>query len=172
MKLKLDYAYDNYDHLSEEEKQFLEEWYIRICKNDFNHDSCKQKIKNFIDSNKREDDVLRFLNKMNYNQWDFMDKDRDYIYIGNHTCNPDIINKYTNKTLEVKGNKRLTDDTPYVLFRTNHIDNVYQTDFRGADYVVVVNKDLMRFINMEKPIRKLDEHHYVAQLEAFTYYLI
>ena len=77
MKLKLDYAYDNYDHLSEEEKQFLEEWYIRICRNDFNHDSCKQKIKNFIDSNKREEDVLRFLNKMNYNQWDFILKPID-----------------------------------------------------------------------------------------------
>lgn len=192
MKLKLDYVYDNFEKLSYEEMKFVSDWYRGIAKNDFTrfmekHDkdnlddeerekllacAIKRKVKAFIDSNKREDDVLRFLNKMNYNQWDFMDKDRDYIYISNHTCNPDIINKYTNKTLEVKGNKRLTDDTPYVLFRTNHIDNVYQTDFRGADYVVVVNKDLMRFINMEKPIRKLDEHHYVAQLEAFTYYLI
>ena len=187
-KLKFTYVYDNFEKLSYEEKKFVSSWYRRVAKNDFTrfmekHDkgiiddeerekllacAIKRKVKAFIDSNDIEKRVLDYINMFN-NCFKFMDDDKEYMYLGKYTCKPDIVNIENGETIEVKSNKQLREDSYKIMFRTNHIDNIWATDMRCATSVAVVNGDTMKYIDFNKPFEIVDEHHYYAYLKPFAY---
>ena len=166
-KLKFTYVYDNFEKLSKEEMDFVMSWYRRISKNDFNQHDVKRKVKDFIDYNDVEKRVLAYLNQ--FNDFKFMDDDKEYMYLDRYTCAPDIVNTETGETIEVKSHKGLREDSYKIRFRTNHIDNIWATDMRCATFVAVVNGDTMKYIDFNKPFEKVDEHHYYAYLKPFAY---
>ena len=121
-----------------------------------------------MDSNDIEKRVLDYINMFN-NCFKFMDDDKEYMYLGKYTCKPDIVNIENGETIEVKSNKQLREDSYKVMFRTNHIDNIWATDMRCATSVAVVNGDTMKYIDYNKPFEIVDEHHYYAYLKPFAY---